>query len=138
MKVSKRTERLIREAAVMGFVQGAMWGAAHPRYMVAGARESGYPRDSQVVADVLRSAHDNSDHYPMLSKVDPRTPFLLPPQWLLDRRKQDFEDLRQMMRRMAASDRHQDADGDDRGQAAQLHDPGALERGHEGDHAGDA
>ena len=87
MKVSKRTEQLIREAAVLGFVQGSR---------LAGQRVE-IPKDSEVVRRVLRAAESFSDLYPTLSKVDPQTPFLLPPQWLLDRERQEWEYLREMM-----------------------------------------
>lgn len=89
VRVAKRTEKLIREAAVLGFVQGSR---------LAG-REVRIPRDAEVVRRVLLAAESFSDLYPTLSKVEPQTAFLLPPQWLLDRERQEWEYLREMMKR---------------------------------------
>lgn len=72
MKVSKRTEKLIREAAVLAFVHGANWG----RY---GREDEPHPKDSAVVFELMHAAKEFSDLYPNLSKVEPQTPWLLPP-----------------------------------------------------------
>lgn len=61
MRVGKRTARLIREAAVLGFVNGA-WSATGP-----GAR---IPPATAVFAEVVRSARDMPDLYPTLSRVE--------------------------------------------------------------------
>ena len=68
MKIGKRTAKLIREAAVMGFVQGSMWGEVQgykPR-----AERSPHPKDSEVLDRVMRGARKFPDLYPTLSKVE--------------------------------------------------------------------
>lgn len=69
MKVSKRTERLIREAAVAGFACGHLLG---PR----DRDDEPYPKDRAVVGIVLGAARSCSDLYPTLAKVEPQTVFL--------------------------------------------------------------
>jgi hypothetical protein len=68
MILGKRTARLVREAIVLAHVEGARWAGHH------GA--DGYPKDSAVVAKVLRSSKSFSDLYPTLSKVEPALPWL--------------------------------------------------------------
>jgi hypothetical protein len=68
MRLGKRTARLVREAAVMGFVQGSMWGEVQghkPR-----AERSPHPKDSEVLDRVMLGARKHSDLYPALSKVE--------------------------------------------------------------------
>jgi hypothetical protein len=65
MRLGKRTTRLVREAIVLGFVEGAHWGRFWD-----GQIEGVYPKDSAVVARVLRAARSNRDLYPMLGRVD--------------------------------------------------------------------
>jgi hypothetical protein len=66
MRVGKRTAKLIREAAVMGFVQGTMWGRAFPDRR----EEEQFPRDSDILGRVMRGARSHRDLYPTLSKVE--------------------------------------------------------------------
>jgi hypothetical protein len=56
-RLGSRTARLVREAAVRGFVQGMRNGGE-------------IPPDSVIVANVLRSARSNPDLYPTLSAVE--------------------------------------------------------------------
>lgn len=69
MKLGKRTAKLVREAIVLGHVEGARWAGYH-------GGGDGYPRDSEVVAKVLWASQSFSDVYPTLSKVEtePRPP----------------------------------------------------------------
>jgi hypothetical protein len=66
VKVGKRTAKLIREAAVMGFVHGSMWGRAFPD------RHGGeqFPRDSDILARVMRGARSHRDLYPTLGRAE--------------------------------------------------------------------
>ena len=65
---------------MLGFVNGSRWGQATPRKLYSDGADEQYPRDSAVVFGVLRAAKSFSDIYPGLSKVDPQTPWLLPPE----------------------------------------------------------
>ena len=65
MKLGKRTAKLVREAIVLAHVEGAFFGAHKPL-----VSEEDYPKDSDVVARVLRAAKSNADLYPTLSKVE--------------------------------------------------------------------
>lgn len=67
MRLGKCTAKLVREAAVLGFANGAYWAADRPWSEV----EANYPKDTAVVADVIRSARSNGDLYPTLSKAEP-------------------------------------------------------------------
>lgn len=51
---------------MLGFANGAYW-AADRTWSEVGAN---YPNDVEVVADVIRSARNNGDLYPTLSKVE--------------------------------------------------------------------
>jgi hypothetical protein len=66
MRLGKRTAKLVREAAVLGFANGAYWAADRSWSEC----EANYPKDTRVVADVIRSARNNADLYPTLSKVE--------------------------------------------------------------------
>lgn len=70
MKLGKRTARLVREAAIMGFVHGAMWGRVQGRRQVRNDEEDQFPRDSDILLRVMRGARSNGDLYPLLSKAD--------------------------------------------------------------------
>ena len=70
MKLGKRTAQLVREAAVMAFVQGSLWGKSEGRNEVMGFAIEPHPRDSVVLRNVLRAARSNSDLYPLLSKAE--------------------------------------------------------------------
>ncbi len=61
MKISHHTERLIREAAVIGYVNGA-WAM--------GGQPANIPSDLDILAGVLRTARSNADFYPTLSGVE--------------------------------------------------------------------
>lgn len=60
MKIGKRTARLVREAAVLGFVNGAH--SVTP--------EANIPKDSAIVANVIRAARSIPDLYPLLSRAE--------------------------------------------------------------------
>lgn len=64
MRIGKRTARLVREAIVLGHVEGAWFGRAVPY----GDQEEGYPADSVVFFNALRSARSNRDKFPTLAK----------------------------------------------------------------------
>lgn len=63
MKIGKHTAKLLREAIVLAYVEGACWGRANDR-------EVKHPRDSEVVNRVLSASVSFSDLYPTLSKLD--------------------------------------------------------------------
>lgn len=64
MKISKRTARLVREAAVLGFVNG-VWSAKG-----TAPRSTDIPPDSAVVAEVIRAARSFADLYPLLAHAE--------------------------------------------------------------------
>jgi hypothetical protein len=64
MKLGKRTDRLVREAMVLGFAEGCRW--AGYVYQDNGS----YPRDSDVVDRVYRTAGSFNDLYPLLSRCE--------------------------------------------------------------------
>lgn len=66
MRLGKRTAKLVREAAVAGFVNGSWYAAGLSRAEV----DADYPDDSVVVAGVLRTARAHSDIYRALAKVE--------------------------------------------------------------------
>lgn len=63
MKVGKRTAKLLREAMVLAFVEGARWGEYH-------GKDEEFPKDSSIVARVLEASVSMSDLYPTLSKTE--------------------------------------------------------------------
>lgn len=69
MRLGKRTARLVREASVMAFVQGSMWGRVQGR-KGPDDEESTFPRDSEILDRTMRGARSNADLYPTLSKVE--------------------------------------------------------------------
>ena len=71
MKLGKRTAQLVREAAVLGFAEGARWAGYHH---TSAEDRANYPRDSVVLADALRSARSFSDLYPTLARVEREAP----------------------------------------------------------------
>jgi len=71
VRLGKRTARLVREAAVLGFVEGAWWRGGHT---TAADARADYPKDADVLAWVMRSARSNRDLYPLLSNVDDDNP----------------------------------------------------------------
>lgn len=68
--IDKRTARLVREAMVLGYANGAWDGHAKAR----GGQDlpDDYPKDSEVVAGVLRSARSSKDLYPTLGRLAER------------------------------------------------------------------
>lgn len=62
MKLGKRTAKLVREAAVMGYVHGFRHGAYAP--------EDPFPKDSAIVFVVLDAAKRNKNLYPTLGLVE--------------------------------------------------------------------
>lgn len=75
MKLGKRTAKLVREALVLGHVQGAMWARdaddgrawCEARF---GQRTTLYPKDSYVVDYCMLHVKMLHEYYPTLSKVD--------------------------------------------------------------------
>lgn len=64
VKIGKRTAKLLREAIVLGYVEGAWREGGH---------KATIPADSDIVAGVLDSAKRNRDLYPTLSRVESET-----------------------------------------------------------------
>ena len=88
MKVGKRADALIREAAVAGYVNG-FWDAG-------GRSTTDVPPDTIVTAEVFRTARAHPDLYPTLSRVE------LPDnhpvaQWLEAQSAEDLEALRALI-----------------------------------------
>lgn len=69
MRLGKRTEKLVREAAVAGFVMGTRWAGWHPPPGVP-AGEDAFPLDSEIVSRAYRCAAKFPDCYPTLSKAE--------------------------------------------------------------------
>lgn len=69
MKLGKRTARLVREAAVAGFVQGTRWAGYFPPIGKT-AKEDDFPGDSDIEDRAYRTAEKFPDLYPTLSKAD--------------------------------------------------------------------
>lgn len=69
MKVEGEVARLVREAAVLGFVQGSVWGKSVAFVEKGGVREQ-HPKDSAVVREVLKAAHRMRETFPALAGVD--------------------------------------------------------------------
>lgn len=63
-RLSVPERRLLREAAVMGYVRGVMAGGVAAR---AGIREPEIPPDSAVVAEVVSCCQSMSDLYPFIA-----------------------------------------------------------------------
>jgi len=66
VRLGKRTARLVRQAAVAGFVNGTRFAQGR----TAGEVDAEFPRDSVIVAGVLRTARAHSDNFPTLAKVE--------------------------------------------------------------------
>lgn len=66
MRIGKRTARLVREAAVAGFVNGSRFAQGLSRAEV----DAAFPSDSVVLAGVLKTARAHGDLYRALSKVE--------------------------------------------------------------------
>lgn len=63
-RLSPREQALVREAAVMGFVRGAMFAAG-------GRKTPEMPRDSRVLAEVVGACLSFPDLYPTLTGREP-------------------------------------------------------------------
>lgn len=68
--LGKRTARLLREAMVLAYANGAWDGL--PRDELGGVDRAAYPADSDVVAGVLRAARSHKDIYPELGRLAER------------------------------------------------------------------
>lgn len=66
MRLGKHTARLVRQAAVAGFVNGTRYAQG----CTAAEVDAGFPRDSYIVASVLRTARAHGDNFPTLAKVE--------------------------------------------------------------------
>lgn len=62
--LTAREQALVREAAVMGFVRGAMFGAG-------GQKTPEIPRDSRIVAEVVGAVLSFPNLYPTLTGWEP-------------------------------------------------------------------
>jgi len=60
VRLGKCTARLVQEATVLGYVNGAWSATASPPI----------PPDLDVLADVLRAARNHADLYPVLSRAE--------------------------------------------------------------------
>lgn len=69
MKIEGEVARLVREAAVLGFVQGSVWGKSVAFVEKGGVHEQ-HPKDSAVVREVLKAAHRMPETFPALAEVD--------------------------------------------------------------------
>jgi hypothetical protein len=70
MRVGKRTARLVAEAMVLAFVQGSRWGQVHPLTLSDEEAKEAFPKDSQIIAGVLRDARSFRDTFPTLSRAE--------------------------------------------------------------------
>lgn len=66
MRLGKRTAKLVREAAVAGFVQGTRWAGWQPPR----GEPDPFPDDSEIWVMACRCAEKFADLYPTLSKVE--------------------------------------------------------------------
>jgi hypothetical protein len=66
MKLGKRTAKLVREAAVAGFVQGTRWAGWSP----ARGEPDPFPMDPEIWVMARRCAEKFPDLYPVLAKVE--------------------------------------------------------------------
>lgn len=76
LAMTRRERRLVREAAVMGFVQGIQFGEAQAsaRHAKGTAmeqflHESSFPRDHEILLRVLSGCDAHSDLYPVISHL---------------------------------------------------------------------
>lgn len=64
--LTAREQSLVREAAVMGFVRGSMYGQVHPRHL---GEDEQFPRDSEILRDVVSGCEAYGDIYPVISHL---------------------------------------------------------------------
>lgn len=69
MKIEGEIADLVREAAVLGFVQGGVWGKS-VAFVEKGRIREGYPKDSAIVREVLKMAHRMPETFPSLAQAD--------------------------------------------------------------------
>ena len=65
--IGPRTAKLLWQAMVLGYANGAWDGT--PRTERGGIDRARYPKDSAIVAGVLRSAKSQKDLYPDLARL---------------------------------------------------------------------
>ena len=65
--IGPRTAKLLWEAMVLGYANGAWDGA--PRTETGGIDRERYPKDQEIIAGVLRSAKSQKDLYPTLGRL---------------------------------------------------------------------
>jgi hypothetical protein len=66
VRLGKRTARLVRQAAVAGFVNGTRFAQGRSLSDV----EANFPGDTWVVVQMLRTARAHPDLYPTMAKVE--------------------------------------------------------------------
>lgn len=66
MKIGTRTARLVREAAIAGYVNGSRFA----QYRSPTEVDADFPQDSLIVAGVLKTARAHGDLYRTLAKVE--------------------------------------------------------------------
>lgn len=72
-RLSERELALVREAAVMGFVQGAMaeaGGATRSKMLTRESEGGSYPGDTAVMRTVVQNCHSMPDLYPTIASLD--------------------------------------------------------------------
>lgn len=69
MRIKGEIAQLVREAAVLGFVQGSVWGKSVAFVEKGGVQEQ-HPKDSAIVCEVLKAAHRMRDTFSALAEVD--------------------------------------------------------------------
>lgn len=57
--MTEREQRLVREAAVMGYVQGVQFGP----------HRKGIPHDREIVAEVMEACIHHGDLYPVIAEL---------------------------------------------------------------------
>lgn len=68
--MNPRERRLVREAAVMGYVRGAMAGETHVTLREPGrSRRTPIPKDSDIVREVIDATFAFPDLYPVMNRM---------------------------------------------------------------------
>ncbi|GIM88861.1 hypothetical protein [Paractinoplanes toevensis] len=65
--LSRYERRLVREAAVMGYVLGRQDGYIKARQGASTSDSGGYPKDSAILQDVIEHCDSTSDRFPYLA-----------------------------------------------------------------------
>lgn len=63
--LTEREKQLVREAAVMGYVRGSMYGQSRNR----SEADEQFPKDSEILRDVFGGCEAHSDIYPLISHL---------------------------------------------------------------------